>query len=244
METITILVVDDEPEITELIAMYLSRESFDVHTADNAADALALVDRLKPDMVILDIQLGPMDGIEVCRRIRERSDMPILFVSCKDDDTDIIHGLEVGGDDYVTKPFSPRQLVARVHAHLRRQGLLNAGSARENEEPAILSFEGLTIDCDGYTVERDGTAVALSAKEFELLTFLARHPGKAYQLDELYRIIWGADSMGDTRTLMVHISNLRKKIEPDPANPAYIQTVRGVGYKFTAKEGSNPHVYR
>lgn len=243
MEVSKILVVDDEPEITELIGMYLSREGFDVHTTDNGSDALKLQQKLQPDLIILDIQLKQLDGIEVCRTIRERSAVPILFVSCMDDDTDIIHGLAVGGDDYVTKPFSPGQLVARVRAHLRRQELLGAEAVKDREDLAVLAFEGLVIDRDAHTVLRDDAPVAVSAKEFELLSYLARHPGKAFQLDDLYRMVWGTDSMGDTRTLMVHISNLRKKIEADPANPAYIVTVRGVGYKFNAKEGSH-HVYR
>jgi DNA-binding response OmpR family regulator len=243
MEETKVLIVDDEPEITELIGMYLSREGFDVHTTDNGTDALKLAEELQPDLIILDIQLNNADGIEICRQIRETSNVPILFVSCKDDDTDIIHGLSAGGDDYVTKPFSPKQLVARVRAHLRRQSLHVAESLKDSELPAIISFDGLVINADAHTVHLNGKPIPVSAKEFDLLTHLARHPNKAFHLDDLYKIIWGADSVGDTRTLMVHVSNLRKKIEPDPANPEFIITVRGVGYKFNSKEGSH-HVYR
>ena len=235
MEAKSILVVDDEPDITELISMYLTREGFAVHTADNGPDAIKLAAELRPDLVVLDIQLKELDGLEVCRKIRETSDVPIMFVSCKDDDNDIIHGLELGGDDYMTKPFSPRQLVARVHAQLRRRSL-QAGRGAEHA-PTVIAYPGLTIDLTARTVECDGRPVNLSVKEFDLLAYLAQHPNEAFRLDALYQVVWGADSVGDTRTLMVHISNLRKKIECDPANPRFIHTVRGIGYKFHVKEG-------
>ncbi|GGD64621.1 response regulator transcription factor [Paenibacillus nasutitermitis] len=232
-----ILVVDDESDITELIALYMEKEGFVVHATDNGEDAISLAEELKPDLIILDISLKSIDGYEVCTKIRASSDVPILFVSCKSDDTDIIHGLNVGGDDYITKPFSPSQLVARVKAHLRRQSVFEQQRA-EREFEEILSYDGLTIDLPARTVHVQGTEVFLSAKEFDLLVRLAKSPNRAFALDELYMIVWGHDSMGDTRTLMVHISNLRKKIEPDPANPIYILTVRGVGYKFNYKEGT------
>ncbi|MFB9330514.1 response regulator [Paenibacillus aurantiacus] len=236
-----ILVVDDEPDITELITLYLEKDGFDVDSADNGEDALRLAHTVKPDLIILDIQLKSLDGIEVCRRIRNESGVPILFLSCMSDDTDIIHGLEVGGDDYITKPFSPSQLVARVKAHLRRQS--NPDWRPERKQGEVLAMDGLVIDMMGRTVRVQESEVNLSAKEYDLLLCLAQSPNKAFPLDELYNLVWGADSMGDTRTLMVHVSNLRKKIEPDPANPTYIVTVRGVGYKFQHKEGIS-HVYR
>ncbi|MCQ6560300.1 response regulator transcription factor [Paenibacillus mendelii] len=237
-----ILVVDDEPDITELIGLYLEQDGFVVHTTDNGEDALRLAKELKPDLIILDIQLKSLDGIEVCKQIRLDSGVPILFVSCKSDDTDIIHGLDVGGDDYMTKPFSPSQLVARVKAHLRRQSAI--GQQLGDRAPdEVLAFEGIVIDLQARTVHVYEKEIALSAKEFELLVCLAQSPNRAFPLDELYTIVWGADSMGDTRTLMVHISNLRKKIEPDPTNPIIIVTVRGVGYKFNFKEGIT-HVQR
>ncbi|RXZ80182.1 DNA-binding response regulator [Paenibacillaceae bacterium] len=241
MNEAPILVVDDEPEITGLIELYLTREGYQVHTADNGRDALDLAQRLQPALILLDIQLKSMDGIEVCEQLRKVSAVPIIFVSCKSDDTDIIHGLSVGGDDYITKPFSPRQLVARVKAHLRRLALGRA--MNDADGCATLSFGGLTIDLDAHTVHVHGEPVSLSVKEYDLLTHLAQNPNKAFRLDRLYESIWGTNSIGDTRTLMVHISNLRKKIEQDPANPTYILTVRGVGYKFNGKEG-NEHVYR
>ncbi|MBB3110421.1 DNA-binding response OmpR family regulator [Paenibacillus phyllosphaerae] len=236
-----IMVVDDEPDITELITLYLERDGFDVYQADNGEDALRLAQSVKPDLIILDIQMKRLDGIEVCKRIRIESGVPILFVSAMSDDTDIIHGLEVGGDDYITKPFSPSQLVARVKAHLRRhQG---NGWNRQVQQDEVLSLGGLTIDIPARTVHIQEAEISLSVKEFDLLLCLAQAPNRTFPLDELYALVWGADSMGDTRTLMVHISNLRKKVEPDPANPQFIVTVRGVGYKFHYKEGTS-HVYR
>ncbi|QHW34443.1 response regulator transcription factor [Paenibacillus rhizovicinus] len=238
-----ILVVDDEADITELISLYMEREGYHVQTTDNGEDAVAYADTYRPDLIILDVQLGQMDGFDVCKHIREVSDVPILFVSCKSDDTDIIHGLTVGGDDYMTKPFSPSQLVARVKAHLRRQSVNDRQLPYDRAAGEVLRFDGLVIDLPGRTVHVKGKEVFLSTKEFELLVRLAKTPNRAFALDDLYTIVWGHDSMGDTRTLMVHVSNLRKKIEPDPANPIYIVTVRGVGYKFNIKEG-NLHVQR
>ena len=232
-----ILVVDDESDITELITLYMERDGFVVHSTDNGEDAIRMARDLQPDLILLDISLKSIDGFEVCKQIRTISNVPILFISCKSDDTDIIHGLTVGGDDYMTKPFSPSQLVARVKAHLRRQSVTRQNLVkREHDE--VLAFEGLMIDLPARTVHVRNKEVFLSTKEFELLVRLAKSPNRAFALDDLYTIVWGHDSMGDTRTLMVHISNLRKKIEPDPANPIYILTVRGVGYKFNIKEGT------
>ena len=238
-----ILVVDDESDITELISLYMEREGYLVQTTDNGEDAVSLTASFRPDLIILDIQLRQMDGFDVCKQIRASSNVPILFVSCKNDDTDIIHGLTVGGDDYMTKPFSPSQLVARVKAHLRRQTVNDRQRPYDRAAGEVLRFNGLVIDLPGRTVHVKGKEVALSTKEFELLVRLAKTPNRAFALDDLYTIVWGHDSMGDTRTLMVHVSNLRKKIEPDPTNPIYIVTVRGVGYKFNIKEG-NSHVQR
>ncbi len=232
-----ILVVDDESDITELITLYMERDGFVVHSTDNGEDAIRLARDLQPDLILLDISLKSIDGFEVCKQIRTISNVPILFISCKSDDTDIIHGLTVGGDDYMTKPFSPSQLVARVKAHLRRQSVTRQ-SLVKREHDEVLAFEGLVIDLPARTVHVRNKEVFLSTKEFELLVRLAKSPNRAFALDDLYTIVWGHDSMGDTRTLMVHISNLRKKIEPDPANPIYILTVRGVGYKFNIKEGT------
>ncbi|MCM3270478.1 response regulator transcription factor [Paenibacillus elgii] len=223
-----ILIVDDEAEIVELISLYLRKEGYDVLHSGNGAEALAMVREHCPDLVILDILLPEMDGIEVCRQIRKSYNTPILFLSCKSEDMDIILGFSIGGDDYITKPFSPGQLVARVKAHLRRSQLLE----QHKEDSQYLSFPGLEIDLLSRTVKASGGLVPLSSKEFDLLLHLARSPGKVLPLEQLYKMTWGVDSNGDTRTLLVHISNLRKKIEPNPTDPKYIHTVRGIGYKF------------
>ncbi|MCC3373289.1 response regulator transcription factor [Cohnella sp. REN36] len=227
-----ILVVDDETEITDLISLFLAKEGFAVHSAHEGEAAISIAEALAPDLILLDVNLGQLDGIEVCRRLRAGpcADVPILFLSCKSEDADIVHGLSEGGDDYITKPFSPSQLVARVHAHIRRRRMRE----RPPEEPSSsLAFPGLEIDLKRFEVRREQEIVPLSVKEFELLSVLARQPNRVYGLDELYRLVWHTDSMGDTRTLMVHISNLRKKIEPDPSRPCYIHTVRGFGYRFS-----------
>jgi DNA-binding response OmpR family regulator len=237
--TANILVVDDEREITELIKLYLEREGFAVHTADNGTDALRQAEELMPDLIILDVLLGRPNGIEVCRILRTGvcADVPILFLSAKSEDRDIITGLSEGGDDYVTKPFSPSQLAARVQAHIRRRRMRE----RTQEEPQLsLSFPGLEINFRNLEVRREGEHIPLSVKEFELLTVLAREPNRVFALDELYRRIWQSDSIGDTRTLMVHVSNLRKKLEADPSRPQWIQTVRGFGYRFSSGAGTGP----
>ncbi|WP_282938305.1 response regulator transcription factor [Paenibacillus sp. RC67] len=221
--------MDDEPEIIELIRLYLAKEGYEVISTDNGASAMDYMERFKPDMVILDILLPGMDGIEICRQIRRNYDIPILFISCKGEDMDIILGLSIGGDDYVTKPFSPSQLVARVKAHLRRKQLLD----QQKEDSQQLSFPGLEIDLLSRNVWVNGTIAPLSSKEFDLLALMAKKPNKVVPIEQLYRMAWGVDSNGDTRTLLVHISNLRKKIEPNPTEPVFVQTVRGVGYKFT-----------
>lgn len=223
-----ILLVDDEAEIVELISLYLKKEGYEVLCSNNGAEALEMAKEHRPDLVILDISLPGMDGIEVCRQLRKSFSTPILFLSCKSDDMDIILGFSIGGDDYITKPFSPGQLVARVKAHLRRSHLME----QHKEDSQHLYFPGLEVDLISRTVKVDGVIAPLSSKEFDLLLHLAKSPGKVLPLEQLYKMTWGVDSNGDTRTLLVHISNLRKKIETNPAEPRYVQTVRGVGYKF------------
>jgi DNA-binding response OmpR family regulator len=224
-----ILIVDDEIEINQLISLYLQKEGFKVSILEHGDQVISFVQAEKPDLIILDILLPGLDGIELCRELRKFTQIPILFVSCKTDDIDIILSLEVGGDDYITKPFSPGQLVARVKANLRRK-LLTAKSLEQDQQKII--FPGLEINLSTYQVFLNGKEVSLSAKEFEILVILAQHPHRVFKIDDLYQRIWGSDSFGDTRTLIVHISNLRKKVESDIANPKYILTVRGVGYKF------------
>lgn len=227
-----ILVVDDEREITELISLFLQREGFGVYVANNGEEALRIAEPLLPDLIILDVNLGRMDGIEVCKRLRSGpcSDVPIVFLSCRSEDNDIIRGLSEGGDDYLTKPFSPSQLVARVQAHLRRR---RTRERIAEEPPTTIQHSGMEIDFRSLEVRLNGERLNLSVKEFELLTVLAREPNRVFPLEELYRRVWQSESMGDTRTLMVHISNLRKKLELDPSRPRWIRTVRGFGYRFT-----------
>ncbi|GAB2671157.1 response regulator [Paenibacillus thermoaerophilus] len=223
-----ILVIDDEPEISELIRLYLTREQYEVYTAPNGQYIEEQIRSFCPDLIILDILMPGADGLELCRQIRKWTNVPVIFVSCKAEDTDKIVGLTVGGDDYITKPFSPGELVARVKAQLRRQSMLPG-----HNRPKTLVFGDLTVDLSAHEVKIGGQTVPLSATEFSLVVKMAEQPGRVFSIDELFDLIWGADHMGDTRTVMVHISNLRKKIEPTPANPKYILTVRGVGYKFS-----------
>jgi DNA-binding response OmpR family regulator len=223
-----ILLVEDEQEISELVSMYLEDERYQVLVAENGQEALKLARREKPDLIILDILLPDMDGVELCQEMRHFTNVPILFLSCKGDDIDKIVGLRVGGDDYITKPFSPSELVARIKAHLRRNRMLGA-TQKHNQ---VLRFPGLEIDLANHEIRNNDATIAVSAKEFQLLSILARNPNRVFNSDHLFDLIWGMEDIGDTRTVAVHISNLRKKIEPDPAKPKYIQTVRGVGYKF------------
>jgi DNA-binding response OmpR family regulator len=226
-----ILVADDDPEINELICLYLQKEGFKVISVDNGTAVFDKVREHQPKLIILDILMPGQDGMEVCRELRKTTTNPILFVSCKDDDIDKIVALGVGGDDYITKPFSPGELIARVKAHLRRNTMIENNKPEEN--PA-LEYPGLSIVPATHTVIVNGRQVALSAKEFKILFQLAQNPNRVFKNEQLFNMIWDADSIGDTRTVMVHISNLRKKIEEDPANPRYILTLRGVGYKFNA----------
>ncbi len=225
-----ILVVDAEPETSELIKINLVREGYEVFVDERGLEAAKLVQQHEPDLIILDMILPEMNGIEVCRELRQTTQIPIVFVSRKCDDKDIILGLGVGGDDYIAKPFSIGQLVARVKAHLRRS-IINKTVQLKLHKP-VIKYKFLQIDLNNHTVMVRGKTHALSAKEFAILSHLAQNPNQIYHINYLFQLIWGSESLGDTRTLLVHISNLRKKIELDPANPEYIQTIRGVGYKF------------
>lgn len=226
-----VLIVDDEAEIVELIELYLRREGFTVVTTNEGSQVFQLVLEEKPDLIVLDVLLPGMGGLEVCQKLRESFTTPIIFVSCKSEDTDIVSALGVGGDDYMTKPFSPMQLVARVKAQLRRSQLKET----TYDDYDVLRFRDLEINLTSHTVRVQDRIVPLSTKEFELLSLLASHPNRVYRLEDLYSLIWSLDSLGDARTLIVHVSNLRKKIELNPADPRFIVTVRGVGYKFNAE---------
>jgi DNA-binding response OmpR family regulator len=222
----TILVVDDEPTLRETLAEALDADGFSVVTAADGREALARFREQRPDLVVLDLMLPELSGIEVCRIIRQESGVPILMLTAKSSELDKVVGLELGADDYVTKPFSLRELTARIRALLRRTDQPSA------EGPAAVSLGELTIDIAGHRILRDGTPVPVKPRVFELLAFLLRHPGQVFSREQLLEQVWGYDYAGETRTVDVHVHWLRSAIEPDPASPAFIQTVRGVGYVF------------
>jgi DNA-binding response OmpR family regulator len=231
-----IMIVDNEMEIIQLIKLYLSREGYEVIWTTDSTKATALAAEEKPDLILLDVVMPGLTGIELCSKIREQSDVPILFVSCKGQDMDKVLGLSIGGDDYITKPFSPAELVARVKAHLRRRNISNNSSPNGNNQENILSVGELEIDLSAHTVSVSGNLIHLTAKEFELLVLFCKYPNRVFTSRQIFDNLW--DTYGleeDVRTVMVHISNLRKKIEPNPEKPRYIHTVRGVGYKMVSK---------
>ena len=223
----TILVVDDEPTVRETLAENLQREGYRVVTASDGREALARFRGERPDLVILDVMLPELSGVEVCRIIRAESAVPILMLTAKDAEIDTVVGLEVGADDYVTKPFSLRELLARVRALLRRleQQAVEA-------PPAVIDLGSVQVDLAGHRLLRDGHAVAIKPKAFDLLAFLVRHPGQVFTRDQLLEHVWGYDYAGETRTVDVHMHWLRSDIEADTGHPTFLQTVRGVGYVF------------
>ncbi|HET7657300.1 MAG TPA: response regulator transcription factor [Bacillales bacterium] len=232
MASAKIMIVDDEEEILEMIRLFLEREDFDVLCLQDGNRIEEAIKEHQPDLLILDVLLDGVDGVELCRRLRTFTDIPILLISCKSEDFDKVIGLSVGGDDYITKPFSPMELVARVKAHLRRNQILS--KSRESSSK-VMKFDDLEIDLHMQTVSINGESLALSAIEFKVLTQLARHPGRIFHMDELFELVWGPYNSSDTRTIMVHISNLRKKLGDSPSEHSYIQTIRGAGYRFNEK---------
>jgi two-component system alkaline phosphatase synthesis response regulator PhoP len=229
---ITILVVDDEQRLRDLVRNYLEHEGFAVLTAADGQAALELARQHAPDVVVLDLMLPGLDGLEVCRRLRTFSDAYVIMLTAKAEEIDRIVGLEVGADDYMTKPFSPRELIARVRAMLRRPRH-DAHEVLPDSPPQ--RFGHLLIDYTRHDVSVAGTVVALTSLEFSLLTALAAHPGRVFTRDQLLEQVWGANYFGDDHVVDVHIANLRKKLGDDPAAPAYIETVRGAGYRFAGK---------
>jgi DNA-binding response OmpR family regulator len=223
-----IVVIDDEPSVQEVVRAYLEKDGYQVFVAGNGADGLALAERLRPALIVLDLMLPDISGEEICADIRGRSDVPILMLTAKASADERVAGLVSGADDYLVKPFSPRELVARVRAVLRRtQGIDSPLVARIR-----LDDGRLEIDIVQHIVRRDGVAVDLTPNEFKLLATLARYPGRAYSRSELVDRVQGDDFDGDERTIDVHVKNLRKKIEPDGAYPRYVETVTGVGYRL------------
>jgi len=228
MPRLRVLVVDDEPMVTEVVERYLIRDGFDVSTADDGDVALALAQTWSPDLIVLDLMLPGKDGLEVCRTLRRDSSVPIIMLTARGDETDRIVGLEIGADDYIVKPFSPRELVARIKAVLRRSAM-PADAATSND---LLRFPGLTINPRTRAVEVNGKSTSLTAKEFDLLHYLASHPEQVFSREQLMNDVWDYTFAGDASTVTVHIRRLREKIEPDSLRPRYVKTVWGVGYKF------------
>ncbi len=226
-----ILLVDDEKDIVELLEEMLCKEGFkNIITAANGQEAVRLCRKNQPDAVVLDIMLPDMDGIEVCKKIREFSLCPIMFLSSRNDDIDKILGLSSGGDDYVTKPFSPREVVFRIKAQLRRQQYHS--SEKEVMKPQTLHVCDLEIDMEGSRAFKNGMELELTAKELGLLSYLAQNANRIISKERLYEQVWGEDGSGCDNTIMVHIRHIREKIEDDPANPKLLQTVKGLGYKL------------
>jgi len=223
-----IMVVDDELELAELLKDYLEEERYNVITSADGTEAVEMFRTHRPDLVILDIMLPGLDGMEVCRTIRSESNVPIIMLSAKKADVDKILGFGLGADDYVIKPFSPGEVVARVKAQLRRYHMLsNADMPKE-----LLRFDALEIDLKGYTVTLNGKPIECSAKEFEVLRLFALHPGQVLAREQIFDSVWGLTRMGDLNTVTVHVKKVREKIESNPSNPQYIKTVWGVGYRF------------
>ena len=221
----TVLVVDDEPIVRDVVVRYLRREGYDTLEAGDGDAARALIESGSPSLVVLDVMLPGSDGLALCRWIRSRGDLPVIMLTARGEEADRIVGLELGADDYVTKPFSPRELTARVRTVLRRAAQAPASAGR-------LVFDDLELDAGTREVRRDGEALRLTAKEFDLLFFLASNPGHVFSRDQLMHRVWGYSAALDTGTVTVHVRRLRSKLERDPANPAHLETVWGVGYRF------------
>jgi len=232
---LTILVVEDDPVLRETLVYNLKGQAFTVEAVQDGLAALEVARSLRPDLILLDLMLPKLDGIEVCRILRREMAVPILMLTARDDEIDRVVGLEIGADDYITKPFSMRELMARVKAHLRRQRLLQeevAISVPQPEDSKIIQLGNLTLDLTRREVRLDEKPLSLTPKEFELFSFLAQHRGQALTRIELLEQVWGWEYLGGTRTVDVHIRGLREKIEIDPAHPVRIVTVRGAGYRF------------
>ena len=221
-----ILVVEDEASFSEALSYVLTKEGFEVVVADTGDGAIAAFDKGGADLVLLDLMLPGLSGTEVCKQLRSRSTVPIIMLTAKDTEVDKVVGLELGADDYVTKPYSKAELIARIRAVLRRQG------DNTESDQGVITAGPVRIDVERHQVNINNELISLPLKEFELLEFLVRNSGRVLTRAQLIDRVWGSDYFGDTKTLDVHVKRLRAKIESDPANPVYIQTIRGLGYKF------------
>ncbi|HEY4391870.1 MAG TPA: response regulator transcription factor [Paenibacillus sp.] len=229
MERISILVADDEVEIADLISIHLEKEGYHVIKAFNGQEAMQVIQSQQIDLLILDIMMPKMDGYEVTRQVREEYNMPIIFLSARTSDFDKVHGLVIGADDYMTKPFTPIELVARVNAQLRRYTKLNQP---RTEQSAVLEFGGLVISVDHRTVTLYGEDIVVTPKEFDILYLLASHPKKVFSVENIFEQVWGEAYFEGSNTVMVHIRTLRKKLKEDTQKDKWIKTVWGVGYSF------------
>src|SRR5215208_7259578 len=225
-----VLIVEDDDAMRDMVGYALAEEGMEVEAVADGESALEIFSSLGPvDLVILDVMLPGIDGLTVCKEITSKSDVPVIMLTARDDETSVVVGLEVGADDYVTKPFSHRELVSRVRAALRRRRISSRAGAAEQGR---LEFPGLTIDLLRREVLVGSKPIELTSREFEVLVLLASHPGRVYGREEIMAHLWGGDFFGEVRAADVHVQHIRKKIEPDPKNPRYIETVRGVGYRF------------
>ena len=228
----TVLVVDDEKNIVNIIAFNLKKEGYNVLTAEDGEQAVEIADAKNPDLILLDIMMPKMDGYEACRKIREKHNMPIIMLTARAEELDKVNGLEMGADDYVTKPFGIRELVARVKANLRRSLIKDSETQKSTN---VMEFGNLAIDLDKFEARKSGETLELTFREFELVKFLAQNAGQVFSRETLLERVWGYEYYGDVRTVDVTVRRLREKLEDNPGKPEYIVTKRGVGYYFGGK---------
>lgn len=229
-----VLIVDDEKAIVDILKFNLAREGYETIEAYDGEEGYNKVLTEKPDLILLDVMLPNMPGFDVCRKVRERSNVPIIMLTARTEEIDKVLGLELGADDYITKPFGIREVMARVKANLRRNAIEPAGE--ENKEETVLWFGNLSIDTERYEASKNGQVLELTLREFELLKFLAVQPEKIFSREILLEKVWGYEYLGDVRTVDVTVRRLREKIEDDASNPAYVMTKRGIGYYFNSKQ--------
>lgn len=234
-----VLIVEDDVSIREMLELFLTSQGYKTAHAKDGVEGLLYFEKENPDLVLMDVMMPRLDGIRVCEEIRKVSNVPIIFMSCKADASDIVEGLEIGGDDYIVKPFQMDELLARIRSNLRRAPIFHRSmlgtSFKIGVEEQQLEIDELKIDMNEQKVYLNNKYVSLSVKEYRLLLFLAQNPNEIFSMKDLYTNVWRNESLGDTRTVSVHMSNLRRKIEKDPANPEYILTVRGIGFMFNRK---------
>jgi len=231
---LNILIAEDEVDIRNLLELSLKQEGYNIFAAKDGLQALDIIQNKVIELAVLDVMMPNLDGFNLLRNIRETSTIPVIFLTARGDDMDKVLGLGLGADDYLVKPFSMSELIARIKAHLRRN---HEYSSQKNAMPSNISFGNLVLDKDGCCVYKNGALVELNAKEYKLLLYLMENPGRVFTKKQLYREVWDEDIYYDDNTIMVHISHIRTKVERDPKNPEYIKTVRGIGYKFSSDIG-------